>query len=189
MGIPDFEDLWNRLEGATTGRSPFNFLQLATVGLNGAPELRTIVLRRVDRTAGSLTFVTDLRSPKVAEIRAEPRVSLVGYNAADNTQLRLSGTARIVTGEPERRAMWQALRGRTLVLFEAVLAPGTVLDTLDAPPDDGPFQASADEAYARFARVDVDLHRFEWLDLAASPHLRCRYVRQADDWSASRLAP
>jgi hypothetical protein len=38
------------------------------------------VIRQVDETHSTLSVVTDVRSPKIAEIRLDPRVSLVGYD-------------------------------------------------------------------------------------------------------------
>lgn len=180
---------WSQLEAAARSRSPFNFLQLATIGLDGAPELRTVVLRRCDVRAGTLSFVTDLRSPKVAEIRRDPRVSLVGFDGAGSTQLRLSGTAAIVEDEAEKRSVWEALRNRTLVLFDAPLAPGTGLDEHGAALGGNATADASADPYDRFALVAVTLARIEWLDLSAEPHRRHAFVRLSEGWHGTRLAP
>lgn len=190
LPLPTFDALWQHLDTATRSRSPCNFLQLATAGLDGAPQVRTVVLRQADRQAGSLSFVTDMRSPKVAEIGRDPRVSLLCYDPAANTQLRLSGTASLLREDAERRAFWQSLRGRTLALFEAPHAPGTEIGE-DGQPllQEQPREPDADP-FERFQPVTVTLSRLEWLDLSAEPHLRCLYRRTDDGgWKGTRLSP
>ncbi|MEO0960732.1 MAG: pyridoxamine 5'-phosphate oxidase family protein, partial [Pseudomonadota bacterium] len=66
------EAAWKRLErGAADKRSAFNTLQLATIGPQGWPEQRTVVLRRVETAERRVTFHTDRRSAKAAEIEAD----------------------------------------------------------------------------------------------------------------------
>lgn len=180
-------NIWERLDAAATRRSPFNFLQLATAGADGAPQLRTIVLRRWNGERGTLSFVTDMRSAKIREIRDEPRVALVGFDPAASVQLRLSGEAVIVADETERRAMWEALRERTLILFDAPHAPGTVLDESGRPLQ--AIEPAAGSAYDRFALVTVTLTRLEWLDLSPPDHIRCAFERQGTDWQGMWLTP
>lgn len=179
--------IWDQLGAAATSRSPFNFLQLATAGLDGAPQLRTIVLRRCDATNGTLSFVTDMRSPKIRELRNDPRVALVGFDPAATVQLRLSGVAAISDDETARLEMWQSLRERTLILFDAPHAPGTVLDDNGQPLQAG--EPSDEEPYARFALVTVTLNRLEWLDLSSKNHVRCAFDRDGSTWHGAWLAP
>lgn len=179
--------IWGQLGAAATSRSPFNFLQLATAGLDGAPQLRTIVLRRCDTTKVTLSFVTDMRSPKIRELRNDPRVSLVGFDPAASVQLRLSGVAAINDDETARLEMWQSLRERTLILFDAPHAPGTVLDDNGQPLQTG--EPSDEAPYARFALVTVTLNRLEWLDLSSEPHVRCSFDRDGAIWRGAWLAP
>lgn len=180
--------IWERLDAAATSRSPFNFLQLATTGADGAPQVRTIVLRGCDVERGTLSFVTDMRSPKIQEIQGEPRIALVGFDPAATVQLRLSGKAAIVGDETERRAMWEALRERTLFLFDAPHAPGTILAD-GGQPLDVVEPSAAGNAYDRFALVTVTLTRLEWLELSSPEHVRYAFERQGTSWRGTRLSP
>ena len=66
-----FAALWDFLaDGVEHGRSGFHLPALATLGADGAPRLRSIVLRAADRATGTLRFHCDQRSDKAAEIRA-----------------------------------------------------------------------------------------------------------------------
>lgn len=187
MTAPLPAKIWDQLGAAATSRSPFNFLQLATVGLDSAPQLRTIVLRRCDAIGGTLSFVTDKRSPKIREIRNDPRVALVGFDPTGSVQLRLSGEAEISDDEAERLEVWQSLRERTLILFDAPHAPGTILDDNGQPLQAG--EPLNEEPYKRFALVTVRLNQLEWLDLSAEHHVRCAFDRDGATWRGARLAP
>src|SRR4051812_5397816 len=52
-----------------------NAMSLATVGLEGQPSLRTVLLKEFD--ARGFVFFTNLRSRKANEIAENPRVSLL----------------------------------------------------------------------------------------------------------------
>lgn len=183
------ESIWNELNKAATSRSPFNFLQLATSGLDGAPQLRTIVLRQSDVEKGTLSFVTDIRSPKVAEIRSEPRVALVGFDPQRSLQLRLSGKALLVEDAQARRDMWERLREKTLLLFEAPFAPGTPIDTTGAAIGTAEEELEPVDPFSQFVLVMVTLSRVEWLDLSSENHMRFAFDRTDSSWHGTRLAP
>lgn len=189
MDIPDLATVFARLEQAPADRSPLNFLQLATLGVDGAPQVRTIVMRGCSRGAGTVSFVTDIRSPKIAEIGKEPRVSLVGYDMATMVQIRMTGRAEIVADEGERRRMWTALKGRTLLLFDAPLSPGTPIDSAGKPLSPAAGDHAPTEPFERLALVSVSLSSLEWLDLSAEPHRRILYRRRGGEWTGSLISP
>ena len=182
------EAVWALLAKAAGARSPYNFLQLASAGLDGAPQVRTVVLRHCDPAAGTVAFVTDIRSAKVKEIAREPRVALLGYDGEAMAQIRMTGEAALVGDLRQRQAMWAALRGRTHVLFEAPLPPGTPIDAGGVPLS-GAGAADGMAPFERFALVSVRLTGIDWLDLAAEPHVRCAFRRSEDGWAATRLSP
>src|SRR5271166_3349410 len=87
---PNLDRVWAALmTAARPGRTPFTVLQLATSGLDGAPKVRSVILRGADAERGTVSFFTDLRSSKIEEIRHEPRVSLVAYDEDAGFQIRL----------------------------------------------------------------------------------------------------
>ena len=79
---------------------------LATVDTQGRPQARTVVLRQTDRDHATLTFFTDARSPKCAELRAQPQATLLFWSARLGWQLRAEGEARVMTDGPEVDAAW-----------------------------------------------------------------------------------
>ncbi|MBP0600776.1 pyridoxamine 5'-phosphate oxidase family protein [Herbaspirillum sp. LeCh32-8] len=181
------EHLWQCLaEGAGPGLSPFTMWQLASVGLDGAPQVRTVVLRGIDRASGTLLLHTDLRSAKVAELRRDPRLSLVVCDLPNFRQIRIEGRATIHADDELTRAAWAANRPHSLILYQTPHAPGTPVGT----PEAAHVPAGVDPAagYVNFAVVAVSLSRIEYLDISPGAHRRAVFL-PADGGSAHWVAP
>ena len=163
----DFPD-WARhfTEGAADPGSVWRNLALGTVGLDGTPQVRTVVLRGFSGRV--LEVHTDTRSAKHAELLACPAATLHGWDAAGRIQLRASGVARLHVGDDVAGAAWAALRGRTRATYRVRPGPGTALAGPDNPTPDGP----EDEARQVFCVIRLALHRLDWLHLAEGGHRR-----------------
>lgn len=180
-----FDTAWARLaEGAAPGRSPWSFAQLATVTADGAPRVRTVVVRHADRKTRRLHVYTDARSPKVAEISHESRVALVGHDVEAGLQVRVEGVARIVTSGPAHAAAWEASKAASRALYGLPHAPGTPL----AAPVAGAPGAPVDGA-ARFAVLEVDVDRLDALHLAAEGQRRIAFAWTDAGWAGGWIAP
>ncbi len=71
-------------------------MTLATVGVDGQPAARFVLLRGVDERG--FVFFTNLESRKSLELRANPRAALCVHWAPLGRQVRIEGTASEVTG-------------------------------------------------------------------------------------------
>ena len=90
-------------------RLPYaRYAQLATVREDGRPANRTIVYRGFLQDTPKLTFVTDRRSKKIGELRANPSVELCWYFPQTREQYRIAGTMRVVKVDDEDEAMLRA---------------------------------------------------------------------------------
>ena len=178
---------WSALHlGASPVRSPFSIWQFATLGLDGAPQVRSIVLRGIDEVARTLSFHTDCRSPKIAEIAADARVSLAAVDLDSYRQLRVTGRARAVGDAGRRQAMWSAARPHTLILYQAPLVPGTPV----AAPEEAQAPADAGAGgFLNFALIDVELQSLELLDLTPGQHRRALFRWEDGQWRGQWIAP
>jgi len=182
--------IWKALAaGAGPQRTPLTMWQAATNGIGaaaGMPQVRTVVLRDADEQGGAISFHTDARSTKVTELRADPRIALTGLDLGNLLQIRLEGRAQICTDEAERRAVWNAARPHTLILYRTPFAPGTPLDAPEAGHVD--VQGS-DDGYANFCVVRVLLDKLEYLDISPDGHRRAVFRRNGDQWPGMWVAP
>ncbi len=120
MGLISYDSIadeaWRLLVQAGDDPShPMRVVVLATRGDATSPEARLMVLRGADRPLGALWFYTDLRSPKVEQLRTCPTVSVVAWDRACGVQLRIRGTASIdwlqVCDVDQRRAIMHSTTG------------------------------------------------------------------------------
>lgn len=183
-----YERLWSCLEsGVSVQRSPFTMLQAATLGVDGAPKVRTVVLRQVSRSDRVLSFHTDARSEKVAELRRDPRIALVANDLDALVQIRVEGVASICDDEAQRRAIWQSSRPHTLLLYRAPLPPGTPVESPEAAHVDG--TASTDDGYDNFCLLHVTVTRIDWLELARAGHRRAVFDLHEGGYEGRWIAP
>ncbi|MDN7426060.1 pyridoxamine 5'-phosphate oxidase family protein [Burkholderia sp. AU45388] len=183
-----YDRLWSCLEaGVSEKRSPFTMLQAATLGLDGALKVRTIVLRQVSRTERVLSFHTDARSEKVAELRRDPRISIVANDLDALVQIRAEGVASICEDEAQRRAIWASSRPHTLLLYRAPLPPGTSIAAPEAAHIGG--TAPTGDGYANFCLIHMTIARIDWLELARAGHRRAVFDVNESGYDARWIAP
>lgn len=161
--------------GVADRRCPFHTPTLATIGADGAPELRTLVLRGFDPAARTLRLHTDARSGKVAELARDPRCALHFYDPTAKLQLRIAGHAAVHGKDTIADAAWTASRDFSRMCYAISPAPGTKVDAPPAAPRDA--EAGRDVFRVILLRFD----RLEWLELAAGGHRRARFTWGKDD--------
>lgn len=168
--------------GVADRRSPFHTPTLATLSPDGAPSLRTLVLRGFDAPGRTLSLHTDARSAKAAQLEADGRAALHAYDAGARIQLRLSGIATVHRDGPVTDAAWARATPNSRLVYAQEAAPGTPLANPSLPPFEG-------EARDHFATIAFRFHTLEWLWLAAAGHRRARFtwdgaVRTGAEWRA-----
>lgn len=173
------DQLWDTLVQGVVDRShPARHMTLATLGPNGWPEARTVVLRGADQISGTVSAFTDLNSAKVVSLRATPRASLHIWDESQQLQLRLTGTVLIRSG-PEVAAIWATLSGLSQQSYGVAPSPGT-------PVAAALYYVKAPDP-ATFAVLDCVIAGIEVLHLGQD-HRRARFLR-ADDWAGQWLVP
>lgn len=183
-----YDRVWSCLEaGVSVQRSPFTMLQAATLGIDGAPKVRTIVLRQVSRVDHVLSFHTDARSEKVAELRRDPRMSIVANDLDSLVQIRAEGVAAICDDEAQRRAIWQSSRPHTLLLYRAPLPPGTPVESPEDANVDG--TAPTGDGYENFCLIHMTITRIDWLELARAGHRRAVFDLHEGGYEGRWIAP
>ena len=182
---------WARLLAGARGRAdPFHQGVLSTLSDTG-PQARYVVLRAVSADEGRVAFHTDARSPKLAELRADPRIAWTFFGHGE--QLRLAGTVTLHADDAPADAAWAALRRLSRRTYAVPRAPGTPVplpDDAGAPGLDAPVdEATLAAARANFVLARVRIGSLDWLSLAATGHRRAAFRRTPDGWQGDWLAP
>lgn len=171
--------VWARLlRGVGDRNAPARHPTLATVSPEGWPRSRTVVLRAVNVAAGTFDIHTDLRSFKVAQLRANPRVALHVWDASAHLQTRAKALADILMGDAVAEA-WAKVPDPSRQAYGTNPAPGTPIPSAlayDKQPDPACF------AVLRCVVQAVDVVHL------GPVHRRARFER-ADGWAGQWLSP
>ncbi len=162
--------------------SPFRLFQFATVGLDGRPKIRTLVLRSADKSASVLTFFIDKRSQKYKEILSINFVSLISFDAVRNVQLRLEGVADFEDAQYVEE-YWDNLRTESKKAFSGYYSPGTVVDN----PNEAWNYSSVH--IDNFCVLKVVVTQMDWLELTESGNIRAKFRRNNERWNWEWVAP
>ena len=182
-------ELWRLLaEGVSDRGSPFHTPALATVDPHGRPQVRAVVLRAVDKAAGTLRFHCDRRSEKAAEIAATRVAALQAYDPAAKIQIRIDGTAEPHTDDWFAETSWTEAQPMSRVCYGIDPAPGTALahgGDYTLPDADAALLSGR----GNFCAVVLRAERLEFLYLHRDGHRRALWLRSDAGWVETWLVP
>ncbi|NIA71633.1 hypothetical protein HBA54_23865 [Pelagibius litoralis] len=183
------------LDGASDPKHDLYTPALATNDPAHGAMVRTVVLRHVDRERRQLTFYTDLRSRKVGEIQADPRVSLLFLAHSDDTQIRVQAEARIHHGDALAEEAWAEVSLSQRRYYMVSGPPGLpwawptsgLPERLENHP---PGKAESQIGKLNFAVVVCTVSQMDWLYLTPYGHRRATFAwNQAGQLQTSWLVP
>ncbi|MCB1759082.1 MAG: pyridoxamine 5'-phosphate oxidase [Gammaproteobacteria bacterium] len=167
-------------------------MSLATVGSDGQPTLRTVLLKYYD--SNGFVFYTNLESNKARQIGENPKVALLFYWREFDRQVKITGSAgRVATSDSLKYFL---TRPRDSQLGAWVSAQSRVIGSRAL------LEQKFEEMKRKFAGGEVPLPSFWggfrvlpqtiefWQGRVSRLHDCFIYRRQADDsWLIDRLAP
>lgn len=183
-------DLWRQEAGAAGSRIP-EAVTLATVGLDGAPRARVVLVRA--RAGRTYHFFTNFESDKARELGREPRAALCIHHVELGVQARIEGRAERLSdaasdayfrGRPRLSQLgaWASEQSRPLGSreeLEARLQEVTARfegSDVPRPSDWGGFGLTAE-------RVEL------WSDRAGRLHERVAFSWNGSAWQSQLLWP
>jgi len=167
---------------AADPKSPLRWPVLVTGGADG-PGGRVVVLRQFNQRAREAVIYTDVRTGKVADIRADDRAALIFHQEWPNLQIRAGGIASLHHGDDIAAKHWErARRGRTRD-YESLAAPGA--------PISSPEAAEYDEGQGaeNFAVIRVTISELDVLLLGREAHRRARFTWTGARWGGRWVVP
>ena len=174
--------------GVADRRSPYHTPVVATMGEDGVPRARIVVLRGFDAAVPALRFHTDSRSPKWRELAALPNLSLVVYDPGARLQVRVEALAVLHGEDGVAEAAWQTSQPMSRVCYGTEPSPGSAIgegDAFSLPQDPAEIAAGR----RNFGAVICRAVRLDVLHLAHSGHRRAAYGFADGKAAAVWLAP
>lgn len=182
---------WLEEAGETESNDP-NALSLATIGEDGLPDVRTVLLK--DHDARGFAFYTNFEGRKGRQLRARPVAAMNFHWKSRGRQVRLRGPVDTVGAEEadgyyasralgSRIGAWASDQSRPLASRAALLERVAEMEERHGnhparPPHWGGF---------RLVPVEIEF----WQDGAYRLHDRLQFTRQGPDaaWERRRLYP
>ena len=161
-------------EGVTNGNSAFHTPTVASIGDNGYPSVRTMVLRGVDIPKRFIDLHTDRRAPKYIELSKCPQSSVHFYDLSSKTQITLRTTATLHHNDSLSAKAWASSKPSSRLCYTAINGPGA---NVEAPPA-APTNADAIETsgYDNFCLIQANIQTLEWLRLFPTGHQRAIFT-------------
>jgi pyridoxamine 5'-phosphate oxidase len=169
--------IWQELQRATQDRHhAWRTPVLATIGRDGTPQARTVVLRHVDASSACIGFYTDSRSPKMSELIARPHASFVFWGKLLNWQIRVRANMSIQTSGLQVDDVWDGLRQSPAAGdYLALVAPGAAIDGAST-------QKACAGSQHHLAIVVAKVQALDWLELARTGHRRAVLTDTSFEW-------
>jgi 3-hydroxyisobutyrate dehydrogenase len=181
-----YTDCWERIAlGAKSAKHPFHLVTLSTIN-NGFPEIRTVVLRKVNPIESTLNFHTDYRSPKVNQIKENPSVAILLYDFESRLQIRLRAKATIHHLDFICEEAWGKSRLESRRCYLVDPSPSSIINL----PDDGlPKNLSVKDlteenvkpGFQNFVVIKTKILELDWLFLNHEGHRRAQFKINTND--------
>lgn len=164
-------------------------VNVATIGQDGMPDARIVILKDVGKQGWS--FASSRESPKGRQLQASPSAALTFFWPAVGRQIRIRGT--VIEGQPAENA--QDFRRRNPVARALVLA-GRQSDVMTGNADEAVqhqlarLEADDETVSPDWTVYTVDAHSVEfWQADNDRRHTRLRYSRDGQSWKKELLWP
>ncbi|MEQ9460259.1 MAG: pyridoxamine 5'-phosphate oxidase [Phycisphaeraceae bacterium] len=168
-----------------------NAMTLATVGRDGKPDSRIVLLKGIDDRG--LTFFTNLTSTKAHDIAVNPHVSLTFYWDRLHRQVRITGDASLLPRDESEAYFHTRPRGSQLGAWVSaqsrIISDRSELETAYANAEES-FTDKEIPLPDHWGGYLVTPSLFEfWQGRTSRLHDRLRYRLSDDLWLIERLAP
>ena len=165
-------------DGVASASHPFHQCALATISLN-KPELRTVVLRKWDLSRRTLIFHTDIRSPKVSQLKKEPYCSLLFYSRPDKIQARFDCVSHIHHNNRLSQVSYEKLTDSQRQCYQWPIAPSEKIDFVNMET----YMSQSSkikkvDPINNFCVIVCNFNKLEVLKLQHDGHVRVLY-----DWN------
>lgn len=182
--------VWLR-EAIEAGVSEPHAMTLATVGPDGMPDLRVLILKDLD--VEGLYFSTESVSAKGVQLEANPQAALGFYWREQGRQIRVRGAVQAVAPDVSAKdflarplgSRAASLAGRQSAVLHDPAELSAALAAAHARLEAEPGLIAEHHAVYVLRPLSLEF----WQGDAQRRHVRLRYRRTSGGWSAERLWP
>ena len=155
---------------------------------------RIVVLRNANSDQHTIRFHSDIRSPKVNNLKKNSKVFFIFYDKEEKIQLRVSGDAIINYKNNITKVSWEKTAHMSRKCYLAAHAPGTVSEKPTSGVSDKVENLKytleeSESGYENFCVIETKIDSIEWLYLAAKGHRRAKFEYSKNNIKKNWLTP
>ena len=171
----------NLAKGVKDRKHTFHTPVFSNINDENSVESRVVVLRQFDSHNMILNFHTDIRSPKVNDLKKNSHSLFVFYDHKLKLQLRIKTVSIINNQNKITKEMWEATKLSSRKCYLTAKAPSSVTSL----PEDGideslegkdPTLMESEKGYKNFTVIENQIQQIDWLYLASSGHRRLKVI-------------
>lgn len=171
----------------------FHIIQFGTISQNG-PEIRSVVLRRVEQNPLRIYFHTHIESPKIIEIQKNLNTAVHAYCGNCRKQIRFKGNSIILTDGAIYDDQTKNLTASASRCYLTPFAPSSHLETyhpniIDEYLHRAPTLQEKKSSYPNMAVIEFTPIEIDALWLRSIGHIRIGGFYNNSEVKLSWLAP
>ena len=158
---------WQMLSDAVSDRKhPMRTMVVGSVSGTMA-QIRTIVLRKVEKETRKIYFHTDIRSSKIEDIQSTGQLSWLAYDPAQRTQIRLCGATILHHGDAIAKAQWNLTQHHSRRNYLLPEGPGKIhsvdFKSVEQQLSDFSYTLEeSEEGFKNFVVVETTVEKLDW---------------------------
>ena len=166
------------LKLGTENRShSFHTPVFSTYSINNLINSRVVVLRKYDASSLTLSFHTDLRSPKILDLKKNNNSHFLFYDFKLKIQLRIRTLSLVHSQDKITKKAWSLTPLQSRKCYLSQKKPSSKTKSAeDGIPNDlkgiDPTKEQSEKGFKNFAVIENVIQNIDWLHLAASGHRR-----------------
>ena len=144
---------------------------------------RIVVLRKVNETNNLVQYHSDIRSDKIAKLKANQNAAMLFYDKEEKIQVRLKVECIVNHDNEITKVSWLKTGHMSRKCYLVDNGPGAESDnpTSGLKPELDNFEYTmeqSEEGYKNFTVIQCKIKSIEWLYLAAKGHRRAKFDLQ-----------
>ena len=173
-----FKEIIDHIKIAVKNRNhPYHTPSFSNSTKGSFADSRIIVLRKFDVENLTLSFHTDLRSPKVEDLKKNDNSFFLFYDTNLRMQLRIRTKSKINYQNEITRNAWAKTSLSSRKCYLTLLPPSsTTLNSTDGIPNHlkgiDPGQIESEIGYNNFVVIQNKIKNIDWLHLSHKGHKR-----------------
>ena len=171
----------NLSRGVEDRKHSFHTPVFSNISYQNSIESRVVVLRKFDAKNMVLNFHTDIRSPKVADLKRNNNSLFVFYDYKLKVQLRIKTSSKLNNQNSLAEEMWNKTKLFSRKCYLTEKSPSSITNL----PEDGidkslqgkePSLEESEKGFKNFTVVQNEIQEIDWLYLEASGHRRLKIM-------------